>query len=252
MTFWDHLDVLRSVILKSLGLILVLTFICFCFKEQLFDVVLAPTRADFAAYRWLGMGEMPDASLINTGLASQFMMLVKTAFCGGVLLASPYILYLIFQFVAPALYEKERRYTLRFTSSGYFMFLLGVLICYFIIFPMTYRFLAGYQVSAEVANMITLDSYASTLVTLSLCMGVVFEMPVISWLLARLGLLTAKTMNHYRRHAVVVILVIAAIITPTSDALTLMVVSLPMWLLYEASILVVKASQGRRSSMAWR
>ena len=122
------------------------------------------------------------------------------------------------------------------------MFMFGVLISYYLIFPLTFRFLGTYQVSEDVVNMISLQSYMSTLTLMSISMGIVFEMPVVAWLMARMGLLTASFMNRYRRHAIVVILIVAAIITPTSDIFTLLMVSLPMWLLYEVSVCIVRVS----------
>ena len=122
------------------------------------------------------------------------------------------------------------------------MFMVGVLISYFLIFPLTFRFLGTYQVSDQVENMISLQSYISTLLMMSLAMGIVFEIPILSWLFAKLGFISADFMRRYRRHAVVIILVVAAIITPTSDVFTLLLVSLPMWLLYEVSIWIVKRS----------
>ena len=125
-------------------------------------------------------------------------------------------------------------------GGGYAMFSLGVLISYFLIFPLTFRFLGTYQVSGEVDNLIALDSYISTLVMMCLAMGIVFEIPILSWLFAKLGFLSADFMRRYRKHAIVIILVIAAVITPTSDVFTLSLVTLPMWILYEISILIVK------------
>ena len=131
---------------------------------------------------------------------------------------------------------------MRVVGYGYIMFMVGVLISYFLIFPLTFRFLGTYQVSDQVENMISLQSYISTLLMMSLAMGIVFEIPILSWLFAKLGFISADFMRRYRRHAVVIILVVAAIITPTSDVFTLLLVSLPMWLLYEVSILIVKRS----------
>ena len=162
--------------------------------------------------------------------------------CTGVLCASPYILYQLFRFVSPALYANERKYVVRVVGYGYIMFMVGVLISYFLIFPLTFRFLGTYQVSDQVENMISLQSYISTLLMMSLAMGIVFEIPILSWLFAKLGFISADFMRRYRRHAVVIILVVAAIITPTSDVFTLLLVSLPMWLLYEVSIWIVKRS----------
>ena len=176
---------------------------------------------------------------MNTGLTEQFMIHLKTAMCAGLLLASPYVIYQLFRFVSPALYDNERRYATLLVASGYLMFLLGTLLNYFLIFPLTVRFLGTYQVSQEVANMLTLQSYVDTLLSMTLVMGIVFELPVVCWILGRMGLLTAPMMQAWRKHAVVAILVVAAVITPTTDAFTLLVVALPIWLLYEMSILIV-------------
>ena len=167
------------------------------------------------------------------------MIHMKTAFCFGILVASPYILYLLYKFVSPALYQNERRYALRIVGGGYVMFIVGVLVNYCVIFPLTVRFLGNYQVSESVGNMLSLQSYMDTLMTMTFVFGVVFEIPVISWLLAMFGLLKAQWMRQYRKNAFVVILIIAAVITPTSDAFTMSIVALPIWLLYEVSIIIV-------------
>lgn len=253
-TFWDHLDALRSVLVRSVVVVIVFACVAFVFKEELFAFVLAPGKADFVAYKWLGRASAlwgGDAatpftlSLINTGLAQQFMIHVKTAFCAGLLCASPYIIYELFRFIAPGLYDAERRVAVGVAGGGYVMFMAGVAVSYLIVFPLTARFLGEYQVAPDVPNLITLESYMSTLIMLTLAMGIVFEMPVVAWLLARLGLLTPGFMRGYRRHAVVVIVIAAAIITPTSDAFTLLVVSLPMWLLYELSIFIVSRTSAQ-------
>ena len=250
-SFWDHLDILRASLVKIAAVTAVFPVVAFFFKEALFSVILAPKDADFITYRWLYFfsGWVTDeqaqdfyVKLINTGLAQQFMIHMKVAMCTGVLCASPYILYQLFRFVSPALYANERKYVVRVVGYGYIMFMVGVLISYFLIFPLTFRFLGTYQVSDQVENMISLQSYISTLLMMSLAMGIVFEIPILSWLFAKLGFISADFMRRYRRHAVVIILVVAAIITPTSDVFTLLLVSLPMWLLYEVSIWIVKRS----------
>jgi sec-independent protein translocase protein TatC len=168
------------------------------------------------------------------------MIHMRTAIYAGILLASPYILYELFRFVSPGLYQNERRYGLWIVGAAYVMFVVGTLINYFVIFPLTVRFLGTYQVSPDVANMLTLQSYIDTLLGMSLVMGVVFELPVVCGLLGRMGLITDRMMSTYRRHAVVAILVLAAIITPTTDVFTLFVVALPIYLLYELSIQIVR------------
>lgn len=219
--------------------------LAFVFKDMLFGVVLAPAGSGFLTYRLLGF-EPFTLHLINTGLTEQFMVHMKVAMLAGLLIASPYILYVLFRFISPALYDNERRYSVRITVSAYIMFMVGIVVDYFVIFPLTVRFLGTYQVSADVSNMLTISSYVDTLAMMSLVFGIVFEMPVVSWLMARAGLLRAEWMNRYRRHAVVAILVVAAVITPTSDMFTLLVVSLPIWLLYEASVVVVRMTAATR------
>ena len=241
MTFWDHLDELRSVIIRTMVVTVVAAAVAFCLKEQLFEIVLAPRTSDFITYRLMGV-EPFSIHLMNTGLTEQFMIHLKTAMYAGVLVALPYIIYLLFRFVSPALYDNERKYATLLCTSGYLMFMLGTLLNYFLIFPLTVKFLGTYQVSPDVANMLTLQSYMDTMLMMNLVMGIVFELPVVSWILARMGLVNAQMMRSMRRHAVVAILVIAAIITPTTDAFTLFIVALPIWLLYELSILIVRSS----------
>jgi len=242
LTFWEHLDVLRDSLIRIIGVTVACGIVAFCFKETLFDIVLAPKNSDFITYRLMGV-EAFDVHLMNIGLTEQFMIHMKTALVFGLLCASPYVLYVLYKFIAPALYQREKRYAGRVVGSAYVMFIVGVLVNYFLIFPLTVRFLGTYQVSEEVENMLTLQSYMDTMLMMSLVFGIVFEIPVISWLLAVFGLLKAKWMSQFRRHAVVVILIIAAIITPTADVFTLTLVSIPIWLLYEASILIVKATE---------
>ena len=170
------------------------------------------------------------------------MVHMRVAIYAGVLFASPYVLYELFCFVSPGLYQNERRAAIRIVGSAYVMFMLGTLVCYFIVFPLTVRFLGTYQVSADVDNMLTIQSYVDTLISMSLVLGVVFELPVVCAILSRMGFINRGMMTRYRKHAVVTILVIAAIITPTTDAFTLIVVALPIWLLYEISILLVRKS----------
>ncbi len=255
MTFWDHLDELRGSIIRMIVAVVATTIVAFLAKDLLFDIVLAPQRPDFATYRWLdaisqwflslssssdaAISSAPAVTLINTGLAQQFLIHVRVAFYAGIVLASPYILYLLFHFISPALYQAERSRVLKLMMSGCIMFAMGLLVSYFLVFPLTFRFLGAYQVSETIANTVTIDSYISTFTMLSLSMGIVFEIPVVAWLLGKFGILTADTMRRYRRHVIVVILIAAAIITPTSDIFTLSLVSLPMWLLYELSIRIL-------------
>lgn len=257
LTFWDHLEELRHVLFRIAVAVVLLMLIAFLFKEELFAIVLAPKNADFVIYhlfcRIADAVSIPSlcpeafyVKIINTQLAAQFITHMSVAFYAGFLLSSPYIIYQLFRFVSPALYEDEKKYSTHVIGWGYILFMMGVLLNYFLIFPLTFRFLATYQVSAEVENTIILSSYMDTLMMMNLMMGIVFEIPILCWLFAKLGFLTAGFMKRYRRHAVVIIFVIGAIITPTSDVFTLMMVSLPMYLLYEISIWVVGRTEKKR------
>ena len=238
-TFWEHLDDLRSVIIRIIIIALIFSLAAFFLKDWLFDIIFAPKSSSFVSYKFLG-GEDFNISLMNTTLTGQFMTHLKVSVVAGIIIASPYIIYELFKFISPALYENEKKYSSRIVLSAYMMFVLGAVINYFLIFPLTLKFLGTYEVSGEVRNMLTLDSYMDTLLMMTLVFGIVFEIPVLSWLLGRFGLLKSTWMRKYRRHAVVVILIMAAVITPTSDIFTLTIVFLPIWLLYEISVLVVK------------
>lgn len=244
MTFWDHLEELRGVLLRVVVAVVVAGVAAFCFKDLLFAVVLAPKSADFVTYRLFGLVSGSTAAfavdLINVDLAQQFFIHMKVAFCAGALVVSPYVIYLLFGFLAPALYQAERRFARLAVVGGYLMFMAGVAFNYFLLFPLTFRFLATYQVDPSVANLISLESYVSTLLMLSFVMGLMFELPVVSWLLAKVHLLKSSPMKRVRRYAIVAILCVAAVITPTGDPFTLTIVSLPIYLLYELSIVVVK------------
>lgn len=247
MSFWEHLDALRTALIRIVIVTIAFGVVAFCFKETLFDVVLAPKDPQFVTYTvfnriaaWAG-GDLSPVSvqLISTGLAQQFVLHMKTALWAGLICGSPYVLYQLFRFVSPALYAEEKRYASTVVGGGYIMFMIGVLLNYFLFFPLTFRFLGSYQVSEEVQNLIALDSYLSTLAMMSVAMGIVFEIPVLSWLFAKMGLLKADFMRQNRKKAFVIVLIVAAVITPTSDIFTLLLVALPMWVLYEISILLV-------------
>ena len=250
MTFWEHLDELRKVLFRSAIVIAVLMAAIFMAKDFVFDtVVFGPINSDFILYRLidkalllLGMPTLPEfqLSLINIDLSAQFFIHISTTFYLSLVLATPVIIYQLWSFVKPALYENEKR-----TARGAFafagiLFLMGVLVGYYLIFPLTLRFLGTYQVSYEVANQISLQSYISMFTWLILIMGVVFEMPSLAVILSKIGILTKSFLKKYRRHAFVVMLVLAAFITPSGDPFTLMAVGLPLYGLYELSILVCR------------
>lgn len=238
MNFWNHVDELRGVLLRSLIAVTVCAVAAFFMKDLLFTVVLAPSRSDFLTYRLLGLSPYL-LQLINTGLTEQFMAHVRVALYTGLLCAIPYMLYALLHFISPGLYKHERSFGKRIIISAYAMFLLGVLVNYFLLFPLTLRFLATYQVTTDIVTLLTLQSYLDTFLGMSLALGIFFEMPIVCRLLAYFGILTASRMRSVRRHAMIGILATAAIITPTADAFTMLVAAFPLWLLYEGSILLI-------------
>ena len=251
MTFWDHLEALRSVILKILAVAVAGFIIAFCFKEPLFRLILAPSSPDFILYRWIASVASAfgvDASalqnfnvdMFSTTLTAQFMIHMKMAFYVSLVVIMPYTLYMLFGFVSPALHQNERRSSTKVVVWSYILFLVGIVLDYLIIFPLAFRFLGTYQVSESIPNVITLESYTDLLITLTLLMGILFELPILAWFLGKLGIIDAAFMKKYRRHAIVVILIISAIITPTTDIFTLTIVTLPIYLLYEVSIGIVR------------
>lgn len=253
MTFWDHLEELRTCLLRALAAVVLCAVAAFCCKDWLFAIVMAPSHCNFVTYSCIeqitGIRAQFHVDLFNPELAQQFLVHMRVSLWMGLLVVSPYVLYLLFHFIAPGLYAHERRYAVRAVGGGYVMFLLGVLLNYFVIFPLTFQFLGTYQVSSEVPNQIALSSYVGMMLMLCFLMGVMFELPVICWLLAKIGVLSHKPMVKYRKHAIVVILIIAAVITPTADAMTLAIVSIPIYLLYEISILLVKNTRNHENTI---
>ena len=249
MTYGAHLEVLRRMLVRVLLVVGVIACIVFCFKDMVWQLLLAPSDWNFYTYRWieammhrLGIDFHFDSfyvNLIATDLSSQFMMHVTTAVYLGFLCASPFVVYELFRFISPALYENERKYSLQVVGIIYVQFILGVLMSYFVLFPISFRFLGTYSVSARVVSNITLDSYISTFVSLTLVMGVVFQLPIIAFFLGKMGVVTSSVLAKYRKHALIIIMLVAAVITPP-DLMTLVLVTVPLYLLYEISIKVVK------------
>jgi len=178
--------------------------------------------------------------LININLAAPFFIHISTAFWMSVVTAAPYVFFEIWRFVSPALYPNERKGVRKALGLGTVMFFVGVLLGYFMVYPLTLRFLSTYQLSATIENQISLNSYIDNFMMLVLCMGLAFELPLVTWLLSLLGLVHKTFLRKYRRHAVVIIVIVAAVITPTGDPFTLTVVAVPLYLLYEMSILMIK------------
>ena len=239
---------LRRMMFRILIVVGLIAVIIFCFKDLTWQILLAPSECDFLTYRLIEriLASLTASDfrfdeyfveLIATDLSSQFMTHITTSIYLGVLFASPYILYELFRFASPALYENERKYSVRLIVTVYFLFIIGVLMSYFVIFPISFRFLGTYSVAERVRSTITLDSYVSTFTVLTLVMGMVFQLPVISFALTKFGLITSEILANYRKHSFIAIMFISAIITPP-DIMTLIFVSLPLYVLYEVSIRV--------------
>lgn len=252
MSFWAHLDALRSVIVKIGVVMLALAVGYFAAMPWIFDhVITAPCSGSFVLYRLFGFlhGDgtwLPDLSdggfkveLINIELASQFMVHMSASFWAAFVTGFPIVVYLLWTFVEPGLYEKEKRGARRAFIFGNLLFYLGTLAGYFLVFPLALRFLADYQLSDKIASTVSLTSYMDTFYMILLMMGLLFELPLVAWMLGKAGVLKRSFFSRYRRHAAVAILVLAAVLTPTGDIFTLFVTFFPVYMLWEASAFLV-------------
>lgn len=254
MTFWDHLDALRGTLLRIAAVVLVVGVGAFCAMPWIFDnVVMAPCHDDFPLYRLLdaitdvsplgfdASGEF-NLHLIAIELASQFYVHLSASCWVACIISFPIIIYLLWRFVSPGLYENEKRGIRRAFLFGNLMFYGGVAVGYYIVFPLALRFLATYNLSNTIVPMISLDSYMDNFFTLILMMGAIFELPLLAWMLGKMGVLTRNFFKKYRRHAIVVLLILAGLITPTGDPFTLFAVFIPVYLLWEMSARLVPAA----------
>lgn len=249
LTFGGHLELLRKMLFRILFVVIILAGVIFCFKQETFSLLLAPRNYDFYTFRliesalqslgWDFHFSEYHIQLISTELSAQFMTHITVSCILAILLASPYILFELFKFISPALYESEKRYSYLVAGIIYFLFILGLLMSYFILFPISFQFLATYQVDNDIVNTITLDSYITTFTTLTFLMGIVFQLPVIAFVLGKMGFINAGLLKKYRPYALIVIMIVAAIITPP-DLFTLVLVTLPIYGLYEICILILK------------
>ena len=237
------------MLFRILFVVIILACIIFCFKKQTFTILLGPHNYDFCTFQfietilhklgWDFKFTEYHIPLISTELSAQFMTHITVSCILAVLLSSPYILFELFKFISPALYEKEKRYSYLVAGIIYALFILGVLMSYFILFPISFQFLATYQVDEEIVNTITLDSYISTFSTLTFVMGIVFQLPILAFILGKMGIIDAPLLKKYRSYAFILIMIIAAIITPP-DIFTLILVTIPIYGLYELSIVVLR------------
>ncbi|MDR3286081.1 MAG: twin-arginine translocase subunit TatC [Prevotellaceae bacterium] len=251
MSFWDHLDVLRRMLFRVAIVVALLMIVVFCSKDFVFGtVIFSPASSDFCLYRWLcSLGEilnMPafcpepfSIDIMSINLSAQFFTHMSVSFWLGLILAFPYFLYEIWKFVCPALYEKEKQYIRIAFGFGGILFFMGIMLGYFVIFPLMFRFLSAYQLTERTETHIVLDSYISSFTSLILTMGAIFEIPMVALILSKLGVIRRPFLRKYRKQAFAGSFVFAAIITP-SDAMSMFMVAIPLVLLYEVSIWVVK------------
>ena len=251
MSFWGHIDALRGHLFRSSLVVIVLSVVLFCYPEFLFDkVIFGPLDGNFITYRaFCKLGHMLHMGddlcfghytfkLQSLGLSDQFTSQMWIAFIGGLIVGSPYVLWEVWRFIKPALKDREKNASTVFIISSTLLFIIGVMFSYFVIAPLMINFLGNYQVSTRVENNFTMDSYISTVTTLTLSAGLIFELPIIVYFLTKFGLMTPQFMRKYRKHAIVVILIVAGVITPSPDVTSQLLVAFPLYFLYEASIFV--------------
>lgn len=252
MSFLDHLEVLRWLLIRSTVAILIGAILTFSFKNFLFDTVLfGPSKVDFVTYRYLcELGEKTNNqnlcikelpfTIISNSMQGQFSTHIWISLVAGIILAFPYILYEIWRFISPALYKKEKKYAASFIIISTILFFIGVLFGYYVISPLSIQFLVSYRVSDIVLNYIPISSYFSVLRSSVLASGIMFELPIIIYFLSKFGIVTPTFLRTYRKHAIVVVLILSAIITPP-DILSQILVTIPVLFLYEISIFISAA-----------
>lgn len=256
MSFWDHLDALRKVLFNIIILTALIAGGMFAAMPWILDnIIMAPCSPSFVTYSFfdriagelgfdgLSTGDSFKVNIVSIQLTSQFFIHMSAAFWGSLVIAFPFIIYMIWKFVSPGLYENERKGATRAFFFGNIMFYLGATVGYFLIFPLSVRFLASYQLSTSIEPIVSLDSYMDTFFMMLLAMGAVFELPLFAYLLGKAGLMHRAFFSTYRRHAIVGLLLLAAIITPTSDPFTLFLTFTPIYALWELSSRLVPADK---------
>lgn len=251
MSFLEHLEELRWHLIRAFSSVIIVATAAFIFKDIVFDqVILAPKNPDFYTNVLLcRLGNIVDIprlcinaepfQIISIKMAGQFTMHITTSIFAGIIVAFPYIFWEFWSFIKPALYEKELKHTRGAVTISSILFLIGVLFGYFVIAPLSVHFLGSYNVSPEVINQINLKSYVGTITSVTLASGITFELPILIYFLSKAGLVTPDFLKKYRRHAIVLILVLAATITPP-DIFSLILVTFPLLILYEAGIIISK------------
>ena len=252
MTFWDHADILRKYLIRSILAIVVLAVVAFFYKSFIFDsIILAPSRPTFITYQVLckfsTLVDIPELcvtsipmDLINIEIGGQFRYHMLISFIAGIIVAFPFIVFQLWMFIKPALSEKEQYYSRGMVLYISGLFTIGVLFGYYVIAPLTINFLASYELSPLIKNNITISSYISTISVLSLSMGLVFELPVLIYFLTKIGMLTPMFLKKNRKYAILIIFIVAGFITPSTDMFSQILVASPLYFLYEASIYISK------------
>jgi sec-independent protein translocase protein TatC len=254
MSFFGHIEALRWHLVRSIIVIIALATVAFCYPEIVFwEVLRGPARPDFVTYRFLcdlshswNMGDslcitVFDFEFQSPDLMGQFTTQMWGSIVAGLVVGFPYLLWELWRFIKPALKQKEVNAARGFIFYASILFLMGVAFAYWIVVPMAVSFLGNYQIDPEhpILNQFHFDDYISVITTLVLLMGLVFELPIVMYFLGRFGIITASFLRKYRKHAIIVILIISAVITPTTDVFTQSLVAFPLWILFEASIIVV-------------
>jgi len=261
MSFFDHIDVLRKHLLRALAVVLVFTAGAFYYTDFIFNtVIMGPKDPSFWTYRMMcklyerfpSIGEefcikTLDAKIINTEMSGQFTLQLNACVMTGLILGIPYLLFEIWLFIKPALHDNERKSASGFVAFASFLFFTGILFGYYIICPLSVNFLINFKVSPDIENTFTIDSYLSTVMTLTLGSGIIFQLPVVIYILSKVGIMTPAFMRSSRRYAAVIILIVAAVVTPTADPFTMLTVALPLFLLYEMSIYISANIERKRN-----
>lgn len=260
MSFFDHIDVLRKHLLRALLAIVIFTGLAFWFYDFLFNtIIMGPKSPDFWTYRMMCklVNIFPSlgsdfciteikGKIINTEMAGQFTLQINSCIMTGIVFGIPYILFELWLFIKPALHEKEKKAASGFVFFSSVLFLIGVCFGYFIICPLSINFLTNFSVSPMIENTFTIDSYLSSVATLTIGTGIIFELPVVIYILSVFGIMTPAFMRASRRYAIVIILIIAAVVTPTPDMMTMLVVAFPLFILYELSIFISAKIERRK------
>lgn len=252
MSFFDHIDVLRKHLIRAVAVIALFTAGAFYYTDFIFNsIIMGPKNPQFWTYRMMcklvekypSIGQdfcitKIDAKIINTEMAGQFTLQLNSCVMVGIILGIPYLLFELWLFVKPALHDTERKSASGFVMFASFLFFLGIMFGYFIICPLSVNFLTNFTVSPDIQNTFTIDSYLSSVMTLTLGSGVIFQLPVIIFILSKMGIMTPAFMRASRRYSTVLILIVAAVVTPTADPYTMLIVAMPLFLLYELSIYI--------------